>query len=349
MRQIRSLLGFLLVSLWWSGCTSSCLRGPSYALLPSDSLSIKIAAKTPVLPLQEIARTKGPQAYPLRVPRTVLFGPDGWLYVADPDRNEILVFDTLGVWQRTMASPLFRWPYLSGWRADTLVVYSPPVHQMHMVHGGEVKRSFTTPEGTYTYTVAQDSLLYFKRTGEEEKPFITRLTYQGEPISPQWFPAGPFWRYVGPLRLMGDTLLSFCAYRPVLDRLFIDGRSDTLFLKGFDSSMLARSKLFMQGEVDEPPLLIASGMPIDTLLFVLNVRPGWVRVDVYNREGWLQAVFEPDSLAFQSEFFPMDLAVRSVGSGIYQLAVTFLKPEPMLRIYRVSLPDSIGIATSIPS
>ncbi len=328
------LLGMGLLSL--SGCLSSCWRRPSFALLPSDSLSVRIAAQTPVSLLTLMWESRGDSSARFSVPRTVRFSPDGHLiYVADADKNQILVFNRQGEGVRVIQDRRLHWPFLSGWRQDSLVLYQPTAHQFVVLHAGDVKRVFPAPEGPFTYTAAEDEWLYFKAVGEAFEGYITRLNASGQPILPQVTLDGPFWRFVGPLDIEKNVLYSFRAYRPVVDRLFPDGRRDTLALIGFDSPQLARSKLFLEGEIDEPPLLIPSARVRDSLIFVLNTRPGWVRIDVYNRQGRLQHIFEPDSVGFESNFYPLDIDIFPAGEGIYEAAIVLIRPEPALRFYRL--------------
>ncbi len=328
------LAGVGLFSL--SGCLSSCWRRPSFALLPSDSLSVQVAAQIPVSLLTLQWESNGDSLVTLSVPRTVRFSPDArYIYVADADRNQVLVFNRQGARIRLVRDRRLHWPFISGWRGDSLVLYQPTAHVFVIVHKDKVVRTFPAPEGPYTYTTAYDAWLYFKAVGESFKGYVTRLDDTGKPIPPRVALEGPFWRFVGPLDMGQEVLYSFCAYRPVVDRIFPDGRHDTLALVGFDSPQLARSRLFMEGEISEPPLLIPAGRVRDSLLFVLNMRSGWVRIDAYDLQGRLKHVFEPDSVGFASNFYPIDLDVVPAEGGAYEAAVVFIRPKPMLRLYRL--------------
>ena len=136
------------------------------------------------------------------------------------------------------------------------------------------------------------------------------------------------------LRAWGDTVLSLRGYRPVIDVVTPEGRLDSMSLVGFDSPMLARSRMFLQGVLDRPPLLSSSAATCRDFLFVLNMRPGWLRMDVYDRRGILNHVLtEPDPV-FDQSFFSTDVAVECSTPGAYQLAVTIAQPQPRIDLYR---------------
>ncbi len=69
-------------------------------------------------------------------------------------------------------------------------------------------------------------------------------------------------------------------------------------------------------------------------LFVLNLRSGWLRIDVFDRAGRLTHRLVQDEPAYSKDFFPIDLDVRADTTGAYELAVVFIKPEPRLALYR---------------
>jgi hypothetical protein len=115
---------------------------------------------------------------------------------------------------------------------------------------------------------------------------------------------------------------------------FADGTTpDSLALVGFDSPMLERSYAFGQGDATEAPLLTPAAAPAGDSLFVLNLRPGWVQIDVYDRQGRLQRrLVEPHDEG-SPNFYPLDLDVRRTAGG-YIFAVTVRSPEPRLEVFR---------------
>ena len=62
------------------------------------------------------------------------------------------------------------------------------------------------------------------------------------------------------------------------------------------------------------------------------MRPGWLRIDVYDRTGMLRHVLLDGEPVLQKSFYPIDIAVRSLGHGV-EIAVAVLEPVPEVRIY----------------
>lgn len=328
---------FTLVTL--AGCLpSSCQRQESRALLPADSLSRRRAEAVPMDTMRLVWRASGSEALPMAYPRTVRFGPDGRVYVSDVERNSVLVFSTDGGQAEEVAPGAFAVPYLAGFRGDTLVVFNPPALRLDLVLEGRVVRSLAIPaepvRGALVYAAASDSAYFFKQIGGEVDGYLVRLDANGD-IAGRFALDGPVWRYAGLLRVWGDSLLSLSGYRPVADVLAGQPmRRDTLALVGFDSPMLPRSRLFLLGEVGEPPLLTPAADAAGELLFVLNLRPGWLQIDVFDRAGLLQRRLTQAVQVPQKAFFPQDLAVRRHPDGGYEAAVVFNQPEPRVELYR---------------
>ena len=105
-------------------------------------------------------------------------------------------------------------------------------------------------------------------------------------------------------------------------------------LLGFDSPMLRRTFAFRQGDARQAPLLSSSAAPAGDRLFVLNMRPGWLRLDVYDRAGRLQHVLVEADPAYNKQFYAIDLAVRMLDGGGYQIAIAVVEPVPEIRLYR---------------
>ncbi len=328
----------LLLLLSLAGCLPhSCSRTESRALLPADSLSRALAAETPEDTLRHVWTAATPEDTPMKHPRTVFFGPDGRLYVGDTERNSVLVFGDDGAFVEEITDEAFEYPYLAGWRADTLLVFNPTARRLAFVSGGALRRTLATPDdlpprGALQYMAASDSALFFKALGQNFEGYLARLDARGR-IAERHALTGPYWRYAGMLRLWGDSLLSLSGFRPVIDVLTPDGRLDTLALTGFDSPMLARSRLFLLGETHEPPLLTSSAAASGASLFVLNMRPGWLRIDVYDHAGRLRRILTQENPSFNQEYYPADLAVRRVGRA-FEIAVVAVKPAPSLDRYR---------------
>jgi hypothetical protein len=97
--------------------------------------------------------------------------------------------------------------------------------------------------------------------------------------------------------------------------------------------MLERRYAFGQGDVTEAPLLTPAAAPVGDSLFVLNLRPGWVQIDVYDRRGRLQRRLVERHEGGSPNFYPLDLDVRRTPDG-YVFAVAIRSPEPRLDLFR---------------
>ena len=331
------LLGLLL----FTGCLPySCQRQADEALYPSDSLSRRIAQNTPADTLDSLWATTGTEAHPLTHPRTVRFADGGELAVSDVERNSLFRFAANGKLRRELSNEGFRTPYLVGTRGDTLVVFNAGNNRIDRVaQGRRVGASVTyerpAPE-TLVYMLATDTTLYAKVVGRETDSFVARLSEKGRVEARAPLP-GPHWRYAGFLRVWADTLVSLSGFRPVvnlLPRNFRDGATpDSLALVGFDSPMLERRYAFGQGDATEAPLLTPAAAPVGDTLFVLNLRPGWVQIDVYDRNGRLQRRLVERHDAGNPDFYPLDLDARRTDEG-YVFAVTIRSPTPRLEVFR---------------
>lgn len=321
-----------------SGCLPySCRRQESAALAPADSLSRARALSVPMDTLalawtRPVVAGRG-DAYP----RTVRFGParDGPVYLGDAEQALVFVFDPAGQAIDTFATP--RIPYLAGVRGDTVAVFEPETPAMHFfVRGGPVRtvpiRDPERSSAALTYGAFGNGAIYYKRVDPAAGGFVAEIDSFGN-IAARHILPGPHWRHAGMLRFRGDSLLSLSGFRPVVDVIMQDEPLDTLALRGFDSPMLARSNSWMQGNVHEAPLLTPSAAAENNLLFVLNLRVGWLRIDAFDGTGRLvHRLTEPERIR-DASFFPQDLAVRLRADGTYVIAVAVSSPDPELRLY----------------
>jgi len=325
-----------------TGCLPySCQPQPDRALYPSDSLSRQVAQDTPADTLASFRSTRGTDAHPLAHPRTVRFMNDGTVAVSDVERNSLFRFGTDGTFVREKADGDFRTPFLIGTRGDTLAVFNAETNRIDFVADGrrQADRSVSyerpAPE-TLVYMLATDTTLYAKVVGQQTDSFIARLDDAGDVIARAPL-SGPHWRYAGFLRAWGGSLVSLSGFRPAVDlvpRGFADGTTpDSLALVGFDSPMLERRHAFGQGDASEAPLLTPAAAPVGDTLFVLNVRPGWVQIDAYDRDGRLQRRLIERHEEGSPNFYPLDLDARRTESG-YVFAVTIRSPEPRLKLFR---------------
>lgn len=338
--RLRTFAAAALLLL--SGCLPySCRRQESTAVTPADSLSRALASSIPMDTLalawtRPIVDDLG-DAYP----RTVRFGPtpNGPVYLGDAEQALVFVFDPDGEPIDTFATAPI--PYLAGVRGDTAAVFEPEAPAMHFfVRGAPVGtvpiQDAERSETALVYGVfggnPGNRAIYYKRVDPEAGGFVAGIDPSGNETTRQPLP-GPHWRHAGMLRFWGDSLLSLSGFRPVVDVIAQDGALDTLALHGFDSPMLARSRSWMHGDIHQAPLLTPSAAAENDLLFVLNLRAGWLRIDAFDRAGRLvRRLTEPDH-AWDAAFFPQDLDVRSRTDGTYIIAVAVSSPNPELRLY----------------
>jgi hypothetical protein len=104
--------------------------------------------------------------------------------------------------------------------------------------------------------------------------------------------------------------------------------------------MLARRHAFLKGDTHESPLLSPAAAPAGDWLFVLNLRPGWLRIDVYDRAGRLQHILTQADPGYDKQFYPIDLAVQQDTPGVFDIAVALVNPVQELRRYRWSMPQT---------
>lgn len=322
-----------------SGCLPySCRRQESTALAPADSLSRALALSVPMDTLalawtRPILAERG-EAYP----RTVRFGPgdDGPVYLSDAAQARVFVFDLSGAPLDAFAAAHI--PWIAGVAADTVALFEPETPAMHFFAAGEPVGAIPIrdPErsnAALTYGAFGNGAIYYKRVDPQTGGFVAEIEDNGNIAARHALP-GPHWRHAGMLRFWGDSLLSLSGFRPVVDVLAQGEPLDTLALRGFDSPMLARSNAWMQGGVHEAPLLTPSAAAENNLLFVLNLRPGWLRIDAFDRAGRLAYRLTEPERAWDASFFPQDLDVRRRADGTYVIAVAVSNPGPELRLYR---------------
>ena len=103
--------------------------------------------------------------------------------------------------------------------------------------------------------------------------------------------------------------------------------------------MLARTLQFERGTTGQPPLLSGSAAVAGDWLFVLNMRPGWLHIDVFDREGELAYILTEPDPAFNKDYYPTDIAARQTADGHFEIAVTITEPAPGVQSYRWVMPQ----------
>jgi hypothetical protein len=326
---------------FFTGCLPySCQREPNETLFSADSLSRRIAQEAPVDTLREASTSGGTEAHPLAYPRTVRFVGEA-IAVSDAERNSLFRFGPDGTFRGEVSDEAFAVPYLVGHRGDTLAVFNAEADRIDFVAGdrrlADRAVSYDRPaRDALVYVLATDTALYAKEVSQDFGARVARLGSTGD-VEARAELGGPYWRRAGFLRVWGDSLVSLSGYRPVVHRLSRnfagDARGDSLSLVGFDSPMLERSYAYGAGDVTRPPLLTPSAATVGDSLFVLNLRPGWIQIDVYDRSGRLQRRLVEPHEEGNPDFYPVDLDARRTEDG-YQFAVAIRSPEPRLELFQ---------------
>lgn len=335
--RLGAMLGLMLALVLLSSCRPTSGKRESRELLHSDSLSRQIAKKMPIGQLARLWVSKGGSPSPLIHPQTVLFGPHDRIYVADVEANRVFVFDMDGKLVGQIGSEPFKYPYLAGFQGDTVAVLNRGENRLVFFKDAVKVKTITTPEAPMTYALVDGHQIWFKATGGDDRfeGYMGPLKPNGQVGWPRArFSKPRYWRYAGNLRMWNGRLMSLSGFRPVVDFLREDGKLDTLALRGFDSPMLSRSRLFMIGDEWNAPLLSPAAVGVDSSLFVLNLRAGWLRIDRYNTEGKLRQVAETPNAIYQKNFTPMDMDAKRLPDGHVLFAIVYKEPYPSLRLYR---------------
>lgn len=327
---------WLLLAFLLSGCLpSSCSRVEPRSISPSDSLSRELASTFAVDTLVVVDQID-PGSEVLRYPKTLGYDPEGLLWVTDTAQHIVMAFEP-GATEPTVRDTIPEsYPYLAGFRDGSVFVFSPASHSIFEITDGEVVREIEIegelPErGGLRYVTATETGFFVKVVAPDFDGYLALLDKDGAIQSKIALP-GPEWRYAGLLRSTPDALYSLSGYRPIIDR-YRDNVLDSLILLGFDSPMLPRSYQFIMGDTHEPPLLSASAAFTDDRIFVLNMRPGWVQIDVYDLGGQLQHIITQPDPIFSRDYYPTDIAVRAAGDGGYEIAIALLEPVPRIDRY----------------
>ena len=330
--------GWLLVVLcmFFTGCLpSSCRRIESRAVSPADSLSRRIAAHITPDTLAPPTIITAPD---LRHPRTVLFGNEDQIYVGDTEHNKIFIFTPEGTSHISFTLPNTSFPYLAGWRNDSLVVFDPESRQFHFVVDTTAMVSLAVtqaPANSLQYALATASGLYLKAVTRDTTHFLWKLDSTGVPVQ-ETVLYGSSWKYAGLLRTSGNRLVSLSGFYPWAlfwaDNLIEE--PDTLRWWGFDSPMLRRTYAFEQGQGRGAPLITSAAAAAGEFWFVLNQRAGWLRIDIYDRAGMIQYIFVEANPGYLKDFYPIDIAAKLNEDSSYNLAVAFVAPRPSINAYR---------------
>ena len=338
----RSVCYWLVAAsaLLCAGCLpSSCQRTESRAISPADSLSRQIASNITPDTIQSVQVLSGRYESKLKWPRTVLFDSTGRVYVSDTDRHSVFVFNVDGTLLREFSWERGQFPYLAGWHGDSLLVFSPVYHKIDVLVDTVVVDSIPMPapgSDALQYAVATRTALYLKVVSQKQPAnhFVYEIDRSGEIVAKARL-SGSSWDHAGLLRAVGDVPVSLMGFFP---RVMTWPRGlafapTTIRWNGFDSPMLRRTFAFAEGNARNTPLLTSAAAVAGPYWFVLNLRPGWLRLDVYDLAGDLQHVLIEAAPAYAKEFYPTDIAVRQRAQNTFDIAVSMVTAEPAVRRY----------------
>ncbi len=359
----RPLALAALLAVVLAGCLPTCRREEDKRLTPADSAgrAVSLAAGADTLvPLW----TRDARTMPgLQYPRTLRFTPAGGtlggrLVVADPATGDLWTVGRSGSPVRRHALGLSG-PYLAGFRGDSVVVYEVGVNRFSLVVAdsavdgtagtGALRVARRVPftglpsdQTLVRYGAAWRDGFAVKYGSEESGAGLLVLDASGRVVHRERL-AGPHWRHAGPLRTTGDTLVSVCGFRPVIDRFTVvptPGRAltlrrDSVALVGFDSPMLARSRRFLTGDVAAPPLLMPSAVPLEGGdIVALNLRLGWIEADRYGPDGRLRRRIAERLVYLNPDVLPDDLDARRLADGSLEVAVAIPRPYGRIVAFR---------------
>jgi hypothetical protein len=274
----------------------------------------------------------------MRRPRTVLFGNENQIYVGDTEHNKIFIFPLEGTSHTSFTLPNTSFPYLAGWRSDSLVVFDPESRQFHFVVDTTAVATLTVnqaPANSLQYALAAGSGLYLKVVTRDTTHFLWKLDRTGVPVQ-ETVLYGSRWKHAGLLRASDNRLFSLSGFYPWA--LFwtenLIGGPDSLRWWGFDSPMLRRTYAFERGQGRGAPLVTSAAATAGKFWFVLNQRPGWLRIDIYDKSGMIQYIFVEANPGYLKDFYPIDIAAKLNRDSSYHLAVALVAPTPSINVYR---------------
>ena len=279
----------------------------------------------------------------LAYPRTVLIGNNRHIYTSDTKNGGIFVFTPDGELERSFRLAGTTFPYLAGWRQDSLVVFDPETHRFHFVVNSVSTDSVTVanvPSDALQYVLAHKSQLYLKAVKRDTTHMLWTLDRTGQLIH-EVLLYGSAWEHAGFLRNHDHQLVSLSGFYPraLVWSDDLSNGPDTLRWWGFDSPMLRRTYAFDRGDGRGPPLITTSASAAGEFWFVLNQRAGWLRVDIYTISGTLQHVLVEANPEYIKNFYPIDLSASLNTDGTYQLAIALVAPEPSIRVYTWTPPN----------
>ena len=314
IRDVRLPGVALAIWLLLTGCSPFGSSSEPQELFPEDSVSRQIAATVTPESLELLTRIE---------PDTSAFfgsmqiGPDSLIWIGDLSNQSIRRFTFGGEETSAIRSPDMQYPYLAGSSGMTSFIFDVGTESILRVESDRIVDKTSLPARAGGLSLSRfvsvlGEYMFVKDTGGSGNATLAVSMFDGPPVRTK-LPGAP-WRFHGVLRSWGQQMVGISSFRPILYFFDSSARLDSLPLVGFDSPMLARSRAFALGEVTDPPLLISSFSGVPGRLFVLNVRPGILRIDEYDETGRLQRAFQREAPVPES-FTPVDLIALPDSSG----------------------------------
>lgn len=337
---------FILAATLFAGCLpSSCRREDSRVLFAADSVARAYAETLPVDTLNLVFDTSSDPAV-FALPRTLTFADDGDLVVSDAKANQLVRLSAEGVvaarYDLGSGAAPGGIPYIVGSSADTVYIFSAGDNTITGLVAGRRVRHFALDRADAArqlrYVAVDSTGVWVKSVDPDSGSTAVRYRWDGTRTAATTL-RGPYWVHAGILRASGDSVLSIRGYMPIVNVIDSAGQIDSVRLRGFDSPMLARMRSFVLGNTESPPLLIPSAAYDGERFYVINARPGWLRIDVYDASMSLEAILVEPNPGFNKSFYPTDIAVRSEVGRIL-LAVSLQEPEPSVRLFAWEPPDA---------
>jgi hypothetical protein len=306
MAPVVRVIGIVLTGSLMAGCFPFGDRSESTELFPSDSVSRAIAVEIVPETLELLNRVE-PEAAAFF--GSIQLGPDSLIWVGDLSTRSVRRFTLSGEEGPPIRSSKIGYPYLAGRSGTSSFVYDVGTETLLRLEGDSIVATSSLPTRAGGLSLSRfvsilDGYSYVIDTGSLDNATMA-VSRLGEVPVRMELPGEP-WRYHGILRAWGDKMVGVSSFRPVLYFFDPSAQLDSMSLTGFNSPMLARSRAFELGEVSDPPLMISSFSTIGERLFVLNIRPGTLRIDEYDGAGTLQRVFQREAPEPES-FTPVDL------------------------------------------
>ncbi len=251
------------------------------------------------------------------------------IFLSDLENGRVLSYNLDGDLEDFELDQPLSFPYLLQAKSDSLVIFNAGNPSIDWYIKGEHSRTTSLPafgEGkslTYFPSVYRDKI-FLKTQPEKGQSELYQLDQVSGEIEDSTMLAGPSWIHKGFLRSNDSELLSISSYYPNIYLAGTGLSQDSLRLQGFDTPMLARMRNKAIGEGDEAPLIISSAVLKDSLFFVTNLRPGWARVDVYDRKGLLQNILEEELPPAPTDYNTLDIDVMRDGDD-YLIALIAVK------------------------